>query len=241
VCKTSNTVNTYYPYPHYEVAVTAPASGPPTTTITRYYFFAGMRVAMRVGTGDLVYLHPDHLGTTDYATNTSGGMVSGQGYYAYGRTRFGSVPTDHQFTGQKLDAASGLYYYGARYYDRTVGMFISPDTLVPDPTNVYDWNRYMYVRGNPLKYNDPSGHIAVCFYGGYQNDQGLALDGAVSQLCSEGLRAGGYDPAKHGTILALRNSNEDIDFALAQIMAAQAANPYEPIIIVGHSWGGLRP
>jgi hypothetical protein len=49
-------------------------------------------------------------------------------------------------------------YYGARYYDRTVGMFISPDTIVPDPTNVYDYNRYMYAGGNPLKFNDPTGH-----------------------------------------------------------------------------------
>jgi len=29
---------------------------------------------------------------------------------------------------------------------------------VPDPTNVFAYNRYMYVLGNPLKYSDPSGH-----------------------------------------------------------------------------------
>jgi hypothetical protein len=39
-----------------------------------------------------------------------------------------------------------------------VGTFLSPDTLIPDPTIVWDYNRMMYVRGNPLKYNDPSGH-----------------------------------------------------------------------------------
>jgi hypothetical protein len=38
----------------------------------------------------------------------------------------------------------------------------SPDTLVPDPTNVFDYNRYAYARLNPLKYNDPSGHQASC-------------------------------------------------------------------------------
>jgi hypothetical protein len=51
-------------------------------------------------------------------------------------------------------------YYGARYYDRTVGMFISPDTLVPDPANLWDYNRFAYARLNPLKYNDPTGHAA---------------------------------------------------------------------------------
>jgi pimeloyl-ACP methyl ester carboxylesterase len=117
-------------------------------------------------------------------------------------------------------------------------MFISPDTIVPDPTQVYDYNLMMYARGNPLKYNDPTGHIAICFHGGPQNDQGVALDASFSQLCSEGLREGGYDPKTHGTIIALKNSDDDIDFALRQILAAQAANPYEPVILVGHSWGG---
>jgi hypothetical protein len=42
-----------------------------------------------------------------------------------------------------------------------VGTFLSPDTLIPDPTIVWDYNRMMYVRGNPLKYNDPSGHVCV--------------------------------------------------------------------------------
>ncbi len=71
----------------------------------------------------------------------------------------GPVVTDQKFTGQKLDSTR-LYYYNARYYDPALGAFISPDTIVPDPTNLLDYNRYSYVRGNPLKYNDPSGHCA---------------------------------------------------------------------------------
>jgi hypothetical protein len=51
-----------------------------------------------------------------------------------------------------------LLYYNARYYDPSLGTFISPDTLVPDPGLVLDYNRYMYVRGNPLRYTDHTGH-----------------------------------------------------------------------------------
>ena len=66
--------------------------------------------------------------TTDTSTNPSGD----QRYYAYGKQRdFGPVATDHQFTGQKLDG-TGLQYYNARYYDPTLGTFISPDTIVPN-------------------------------------------------------------------------------------------------------------
>ena len=39
-----------------------------------------------------------------------------------------------------------------------IGQFVSPDTIVPEPGRVDGYNRYMYVMGNPLKYNDPSGH-----------------------------------------------------------------------------------
>jgi RHS repeat-associated protein len=80
---------------------------------------------------------------------------------AYGRldSATNTLPTDHRFTGQKEDA-TGLYYYNARYYDPTLGTFISPDSLIPDPDNFWDYNRYMYVRGNPLRWVDPTGHCA---------------------------------------------------------------------------------
>jgi RHS repeat-associated protein len=95
------------------------------------------------------------------ATDGSGIMITNQGYRGYGKYRLGGIlPTDHRYTGQKLDTATGLMYYGARYYDRHIGVFISPDTLVPDPTNLWDYNRFAYARLNPLKYNDPTGHCA---------------------------------------------------------------------------------
>ena len=46
----------------------------------------------------------------------------------------------------------------ARYYLPEIGRFISPDSIVPDPTNPQSYNRYAYVRNSPLNYTDPSGH-----------------------------------------------------------------------------------
>jgi RHS repeat-associated protein len=66
------------------------------------------------------------------------------------------VPTDRLFTGQRLDD-TGLYYYGARYYDPQIGRFISPDTLVHNFANPQSFNRYSYCLNNPLKYIDPTG------------------------------------------------------------------------------------
>ncbi|MEZ4676905.1 MAG: RHS repeat-associated core domain-containing protein [Caldilineaceae bacterium] len=111
-----------------------------------------------------------------------------QGYCAYGRYRSGgALPTDHKFTGQKIDAATGLYYYGARYYDRDIGAFISPDTIVPEPGLVLDYNRYVYARGNALRYNDPTGHDA-CGPGEnpYRDEylQGLSTSDCAEMSCN---------------------------------------------------------
>ena len=56
----------------------------------------------------------------------------------------------------------GLMYYGARMYDPYLNHFTQPDSIVPDPGNSQDWDRYSYARNNPLRYNDPSGHGPEC-------------------------------------------------------------------------------
>jgi RHS repeat-associated protein len=70
----------------------------------------------------------------------------------------GNVDPEHRFTGQKLDPENGLYYYGARYYDPELARFISPDPIVPSAGDPQSHNRYSYVRNNPVKYTDPTGH-----------------------------------------------------------------------------------
>ena len=64
--------------------------------------------------------------------------------------------TVKQFTGQILDS-TGLYYYNARYYDPTIGRFISADTAAPDMQNPQSLNKYSYCLNNPLNRTDPTG------------------------------------------------------------------------------------
>ncbi|MBC7251432.1 MAG: RHS repeat-associated core domain-containing protein [Anaerolineae bacterium] len=70
----------------------------------------------------------------------------------------GTLPTDFGFTGQRNEGTIGLYDYRARYYDPALGRFVSADTVVPNPGDPQDLNRYAYVRNNPLRYTDPSGY-----------------------------------------------------------------------------------
>jgi hypothetical protein len=53
-----------------------------------------------------------------------------------------------------------LYWYRSRWYDQSLGRFIQPDTLVPNPGDPVAFDRYHYSRNSPLRYVDPSGHGA---------------------------------------------------------------------------------
>ncbi len=50
-------------------------------------------------------------------------------------------------------------FYNARYYDPTLARFTSADTIVPGAGNPQSLNRYAYVRNNPTKLTDPTGHM----------------------------------------------------------------------------------
>jgi len=135
-----------------------------TQEMTRYYLAGGQRIAFRViksGQADKVfYLLADHLGSTNVVMQV-GGVVETKTYTAWGKDRTGSISkTDRQYTGQINESELGLYFYNARYYDPDLGRFTSADTIVPQPGNPPDWDRYAYVRNNPVNYIDPSGHMA---------------------------------------------------------------------------------
>jgi len=71
------------------------------------------------------------------------------------RHNAGLTPTQYSYTGD-----FGLMFYNARWYDPYITQFSQPDTIIPDLNNPQDWNRYSYARNNPIKYVDPSGHMA---------------------------------------------------------------------------------
>ncbi|MDQ3703683.1 MAG: RHS repeat-associated core domain-containing protein [Chloroflexota bacterium] len=93
-------------------------------------------------------------------TNQSGGEVGRQQYDAWGKVRPGGnvTQTKLNYTGQRKDD-TGLHYYHARYYDSSVGMFNSPDSVVPggmaDPQA---FSQFSGMCNNPVNLIDPTGH-----------------------------------------------------------------------------------
>jgi len=93
-------------------------------------------------------------------TANSASLLASQLYSPYGASRYGSGTvspyTNKGFTGQYNDPTTGLDYYGARYYDPVVGLFVSADTVWGD---IEGMNPYSYVGNNPQTYIDPNGEM----------------------------------------------------------------------------------
>ena len=138
----------------YEVDKTS--GGSVTRTVT-YYPVAG---AMRINS-TLYYVLKDHLGSASVITDASGTILGEQRYYPFRETRLttGTIYTDKLFTGQREITGLGIYHYGARFYSPKLGRFLSPDSIVPNYANPQNLNRFSYVRNNPLRYTDPTGHM----------------------------------------------------------------------------------
>ncbi|GAA2811363.1 hypothetical protein GCM10019017_66510 [Streptomyces showdoensis] len=116
------------------------------------------------------FFHADHIGSSGYVTDQRGVVTEHLEYFPYGETwveeRTGQADTPYQFTGKELDAETGLYYYGARYYNPRTQLWASTDPALPDyldgdmaggiaePRNLA---AYTYAHGNPVKLADPTG------------------------------------------------------------------------------------
>ena len=151
-------------------------------TVKKYYYAGATRVAESSG-GVLYYLLTDHLGSTALTLDSSGARVTELRYYSYGAARYnaGNQVTTYRFTGQRWDSGTALYFYQSRWYDTVIGRFLAADTIIPQPENPQNLNRYSYCGSNPLRFIDPSGHAGVDFWGGGGAGAGVGLIVALMQ------------------------------------------------------------
>ena len=103
--------------------------------------------------GGALYFMNDHLRSTIALTDAAGGAVERLQYEAYGESA-NSQFTRYGFTGRERDAATGLIYYRARWYDPQQGRFLSED---PAGAEREAPNLYGYVQFNPINRSDPFG------------------------------------------------------------------------------------
>jgi RHS repeat-associated protein len=110
-----------------------------------------------VGSG-VYYLHQDALGSTRLVTTTLVTVKFSSDYVPYGPNYAVSGREVFMYTGKPSDTTTGLYYFGARYYDPSIGRFITEDSYNGSKYAPLSQNRYIYALDNPMKYVDENGH-----------------------------------------------------------------------------------
>jgi RHS repeat-associated protein len=128
----------------------------PETSRSFVYFGNELLGSIKNGLEAKYYIN-DHLGTTELVTDGNGNITSQIQHTPFGDevlvqsgTSSSDNSDDYFFTGKEKDA-TGLYYFGGRYYDPEIGRFISEDP----GKDSGDW--FAFCRNNPLNMFDPDG------------------------------------------------------------------------------------
>jgi insecticidal toxin complex protein TccC len=105
----------------------------------------------------------DHLGSCALELDEDAALISQEGYYAFGGTAWWLARSDAEasyksirYSGKERDA-TGLYYYGLRYYAPWLQRWINPDPA----GDIDGFNRYRMVQNNPLRFKDSQGLAPV--------------------------------------------------------------------------------
>jgi RHS repeat-associated protein len=136
----------------------SPESAPPTLDKRYLHGPAIDQVLAQEESGGEVYWHlTDHLGTVRDMVDDDGNVANHLIYDSFGNVVDESSPvvdTRYQFTGREFVEEIGVYYYRARFYDSSIGRFLSAD-----PTDFAggDANLYRYTTNSPVVYSDPFG------------------------------------------------------------------------------------
>ena len=137
------------------------------------------------------FYHPDHLGSSSYITNLNGEVAQHIEYVPFGEVfieeRNNTWNTPYLFNAKEFDKETGMYYYGARYYEPRLSLWMSVDPISNyDPRNSenyldgehnggflnhYNLNSYMYCYQNPVKLSDPDGRQVIAVHGTFSTNK----------------------------------------------------------------------
>lgn len=121
-------------------------------------YLVGLLGSMGVAQAETItYYYTNQQGTPLATADAAGNILSTADYRPYGVQALGTPETGPGYTGHVNDPGSGLVYMQARYYDPTVGRFMSADPLSSTDAKPNAFGRYGYASNNPVLNIDPDG------------------------------------------------------------------------------------
>ena len=134
------------------------AGGPNAPTLAmRYLHGPAVDQVLAQDDGDTHWLLPDRLGSIRDIVSSDGTVTNHIRYDSYGNLQSQTNPqvtSRYGFQGRELDHETGLYHYRTRYFDPSVGRFISEDRI---GFAGGDRNLYRFVSNSPTNFKDPNG------------------------------------------------------------------------------------
>ncbi len=129
-----------------------------SNNITRYYIYGAGLLAMVTPANQMYIYHFNAVGSTIAMTDSSQNMVNKYAYDPFGNVvnQVETIPQSFKFVGQfgVMTESNGFYYMKARYYDPSVGRFVSED---PSGFEGGGTNLFVYAANNPILLFDPLG------------------------------------------------------------------------------------
>ncbi len=104
------------------------------------------------------YQHTDALGSPVAVTNEAGAVIERNNYEPYGAIIGNPARSGIGYTGHVMDG-TGLTYMQQRYYDQSIGRFLSVDPVAANSGTGANFNRYRYAANNPYRFIDPDGRF----------------------------------------------------------------------------------
>ena len=121
--------------------------------------FWGSSIAT-AGGATVTYIYTDGQGSPVAEADGAGNITATFDYTPFGSTLLGAQQNGPGFTGHVADPDTSLTYMQARYYDPSIGQFLSVDPVLPATGSVSSLGAYAYAENNPIRYVDPTGAVA---------------------------------------------------------------------------------
>ncbi|SEJ18250.1 RHS repeat domain-containing protein [Pseudomonas sp. NFR16] len=189
---------------------------------------------------DQVRLHlTNHLGSATLELDGQGQLISQETYYPFGGTSWwagrSQIETHYRtvrYSGKERDA-TGLYYYGMRYYAPWLMRWLNPD-----PAGWIDGpNHYRFVRNNPLTFKDPSGASPTHASSNAETAAVAVYDQMFTGWIWKGLQLpgeGGLDTIRRLSERNIRSMQSELDSEREKIVAARIANLSPETVWITH-------
>jgi RHS repeat-associated protein len=162
ISKTTATRTTKYYYDGNSTIVLYETDGSGNLQARFIYGETGQLVSMIRGSSTYFYHYNAH-GDVVALTDSNGAVVAEYDYDAWGNPIAtgleGTIENPYRYAGYRYDKEIGLYYLVARYYDSSIGTFITRDTFLGFEDEPNSWNLYSHTKKNTVMYVDPDGHF----------------------------------------------------------------------------------